>query len=140
MPRIQRILETALYVQDLERAANWYREVFGFAEMFSNDRLIALDVAPHSVLLLFKKGASDSTTVVPGGVIPPHDGGGRLHFALAVAGEDLEEWRDILEQKGVPLESEVSPRGGGHSLYLRDPDGNLVELAAPGIWSNDPKR
>jgi len=139
MPRIQRILETALYVQNLEQCAAWYQDVFGFAQMFSNDRLIALDVAPHSTLLLFRKGASDTTTVVPGGVIPPHDGMGRLHFALAIAHEDLEDWRELLEQKGVKLESEVNPRNGGHSLYLRDLDGNLVELAAPGLWSNDPK-
>lgn len=76
---------------------------------------------------------------MPGGVIPPHDGAGQLHFALAIAYEDLEEWRDILEQKDIAVESEVNPRGGGHSLYLRDPDGNLVELATPGLWPNDPK-
>ena len=39
------ILETALYVADIERAAEFYRRLFGFPTLLESDRLIALDVA-----------------------------------------------------------------------------------------------
>ena len=137
MPQINGILETALYVEDTAAAARWYQEVFGFAELFNEGRLIALAVAPHAVLLLFKKGASDGPNPSPGGIIPPHDGTGKLHFALSISADDLESWRDLLTSKQIEIEAEIAPPQGGHSLYFRDLDGNLVELATPGLWAND---
>ena len=50
-------------------------------ELSENERLVALNVADRNVLLLFPKGASTSPTVLPGGVIPPHDGSGDRHAA-----------------------------------------------------------
>ena len=43
MPHIQRILETAIYVDDLPRAKRFYGEVLGLSPMFEDDRLTALD-------------------------------------------------------------------------------------------------
>lgn len=52
------------------------------------------------------------------------------HFALAVASlEELRAWRDYLRSRGTDC-SEVLDRGRFWSLYLRDPDGNMVEIAA----------
>jgi catechol 2,3-dioxygenase-like lactoylglutathione lyase family enzyme len=136
-PRIRGILETALYVDNIEAAARWYSDIFGFPQLFNDGRLVALEVAPHAVLLLFKKGASFGPNVSPGGVIPPHDGTGQLHFALSIARDDLEYWRAHLKTKAVVMEAEIAPPQGGHSLYFRDLDGNLVELATPGLWPND---
>ena len=39
------ILETALYVSDIKRAAEFYRRLFGFPTLLESERLIALDVA-----------------------------------------------------------------------------------------------
>jgi hypothetical protein len=48
-------LETCLYVADLHRAAEWYRQLFGFPIIFQQeDRLRALQVANDQVLLLFR--------------------------------------------------------------------------------------
>jgi len=94
----------------------------------------ALDVAGRQVLLLFLKGASDRPNPVPGGVVPPHDADGRMHLAFAVPADDLPAWEGRLGELGVAVESRVQAPRGGTSLYFRDPDGHLVELATPGIW------
>jgi catechol 2,3-dioxygenase-like lactoylglutathione lyase family enzyme len=71
----------------------------------------------------------------PGGWIPAHEGSGRLHFAFAVAAEDLAAWEAHLAGEGIEIESRVDwPRG--RSVYFRDPDQHLVELVTPGLWAN----
>ena len=93
-------------------------------------------VKKASVLLLFQRGGSRKPIAVPGGVIPPHDGSGRLHFALAIPAAEFTAWQDRLAELGIGVESHVRWEGGGQSLYFRDPDDHLVELATPGIWPN----
>ena len=51
------------------------------------------------------------------------------HFAFAVdSAEEQEAWRDYLRGRGVEA-TDVFERGGFRSIYLRDPDGNIVEIA-----------
>src|SRR3954469_18984241 len=58
--------------------------------------------------------------------------GAAHHFALAVESEDeLEAWRGSLASRGVPC-TEVMDRRYFKSVYLRDPDGHIVELATAG--------
>jgi len=58
--------------------------------------------------------------------------GSTHHFALAVASEDeLSGWRDYLTSQGVAC-TEVMDRTFFKSIYLRDPDGHIVELASAG--------
>ncbi|MBG0811698.1 VOC family protein [Methylosinus sp. H3A] len=135
-PKIDGCLETALYVDDLARASRFYEEVLGLSPMFADQRLIAYDCGPRSVLLLFARGTTGEKVVLPGGEIPPHEGRGRLHFALAIRLEDLSLWERRLAEAGAPVEARMDWPRGGRSLYFRDPDGNLVELATPGIWKN----
>ena len=85
MPNLDRILETALYVDHLEQAADFYVNILGLRRLFRDDRLQAFSVGGQSVLLLFQRGASLETTRLPGGTIPPHDGHGPLHIAFAIA-------------------------------------------------------
>ena len=61
------ILETALYATDVKRLAEFYRRLFGFATLLENERLIALDVAGKSILLLFLQGGTTESFPVPGG-------------------------------------------------------------------------
>ena len=63
-----------------------------------------------------------------------HDGRGRLHLALSISADDLEAWRKRLSDGGVDVVGEYRWPRGGVSLYMRDPDGALVELATPGLW------
>ena len=134
MPSVHGILETALYVADPQVAAEFYGRVFGFDPLVESDRLVALDVAGRSVLLLFKQNATTEEFETPGGVIPGHGASGRSHFAFSIAAEDVDAWRQHLRAAGVAIESEVAWRGGAHSIYFRDPDGHLGELITPGFW------
>jgi len=134
-PTVDGIVESSLYVKDLDRARDFYQEVFGFPEILREEgRLQALGVAGKQVLLLFAEGRSTEPTDTPGGRIPAHDGHGRFHFALAIRADLREEWRTRLTGLGIAIESEVTCPGVGHSIYFRDPDGNLVELITPGCW------
>lgn len=136
MPKIQGVFETALYVDDVERSRAFYQELFGFEPFALDGRICALRVpngAAYQVLLIFKKGGTPVDIQTPGGVIPKHDGAGQLHMAFQVSDEEYGDWKNELEKRGVAIESEVQ-FGSARSLYFRDLDNHLIELATPGIW------
>jgi catechol 2,3-dioxygenase-like lactoylglutathione lyase family enzyme len=138
MPRIERVLETALYVKDIGRSVDFYRRVLGFGVLSKSgepERLAAMDVGGVHVLLLFKAGATTNDVNIPGGRIPGFDGGGNGHVAFPVPNEELRAWENRLAQHGIAIESSVKWERGGQSIYFRDPDGNLLELATPGVWA-----
>ena len=134
MPRVRRVLETALYVEDLDRAVQFYERVIGLSALSKGDRLAAMDAGEGTVLLLFLRGATASGASFDGGRIPPHDGAGPAHFAFAIGSGELDSWRRHFAAEDVEIESEVSWERGGKSIYFRDPDGHSVELATPGVW------
>jgi catechol 2,3-dioxygenase-like lactoylglutathione lyase family enzyme len=135
-PRVNGVLETALYVDDLDRACRFYQEILGFPVIFEErPRMAALGAGGTQVLLLFQRGGSVQGGQVPGGRIPAHDGAGPLHLAFAIDRDSLPEWERRLPEVGVAVESKVTWARGGASLYFRDPDGHSVELATPGLWS-----
>jgi catechol 2,3-dioxygenase-like lactoylglutathione lyase family enzyme len=41
----------------------------------------------------------------------------------------------LLASGGVTIEARNNWERGGRSIYFRDPDGHLLELATPGLWS-----
>ena len=128
------LLESSLYVEDLGRARDFYVGVLGLRVLREDERFCGLDVAGSTVLLLFVKGGTLEPVHMPGGTIPPHDGEGRLHLAFAVGRAELDRWERRLEEAGVLIESRADWPQGGSSVYFRDPDGHLVELATPGLW------
>ena len=125
-----------LRVHDLPRALRFYCDVLGCREERRLDEL---------GLVQLRAGASlidlvpvDSPLGRNGGdAPPPPEAGGRNmdHFALAVANFDEARLRAHLESHGVEP-GEVAQRygatGNGPSMYLRHPDGNVVELKGPG--------
>ncbi len=133
-PALQGVLETSLYARDLARTAAFYRELFQFKALVDSPRLVAFDIASRSVLLVFQAGATVDDVVEPRGTIPGHDGRGRLHLALSIAARDLDAWRARLLEHGIDIVGEYRWPRGGISLYIRDPDGALLELATPGLW------
>jgi catechol 2,3-dioxygenase-like lactoylglutathione lyase family enzyme len=135
MPAITRVLETALYFEDLPEAVAFYVNVMGLRVLDAGSRLVSIDAGQSTVLLLFKRGATMEGAQVPGGRIPPHDGGGPVHVAFAVAADALEGWEQHLLGHGVTIESRVGWDGGGRSIYIRDPEGHSLELATPGTWA-----
>lgn len=135
MPVIEGILETSLYVADLARSAAFYRDVLGFATLFESRRLIAFDAGKQGVLLLFPTDVEIGEVTDASGTVPGHGGSGRLHLAFAIAAQALPEWRERLSAQGVALTGEYKWRRGGVSLYFNDPDGHVLELATPGLWT-----
>jgi catechol 2,3-dioxygenase-like lactoylglutathione lyase family enzyme len=135
MPSLDGVLETALYVDDMARARRFYEEILGLAPIFEDARLTAYAVGGRSVLLLFRRGSALETVHMPGGTIPPHDGSGPLHIALAIGADALPDWEQHLAAHGVAIEGRTQWRRGGVSIYFRDPDNHLMELATPGLWT-----
>jgi catechol 2,3-dioxygenase-like lactoylglutathione lyase family enzyme len=134
MLQVRRVLETALYVEDLDRAVEFYQRVIGLNAIFRDDRLVAMEVGEGTLLLLFLRGVTASGVSFDKGWIPPHDGEGPAHFAFAIDSGDLKSWQRHLAAEGVDIESEVRWERGGKSIYFRDPDSHSVELATPGVW------
>jgi catechol 2,3-dioxygenase-like lactoylglutathione lyase family enzyme len=135
MPKIARILETCLYVDDLEGAGQFYERCFELTPMYADARMRAYALG-ETVLLLFPRGQSLKPVVTPGGTIPPHDGSGPLHIAFAVDANELPVWEQRLKHAGIAIEGRMRWPRGGTSLYFRDPDGHLLEVATPGLWVN----
>lgn len=134
MPRLNRIVETALYVEDLDRARDFYEGKLGLAPLLKTKTLFAYDVGGASVLLLFLRGGSLQTQSFDNGSIPSHDGSGALHIAFAIDAEELAAWEAKLAQLGIVVEGRMQWDRGSKSLYFRDPDGHMLELATPGLW------
>ena len=135
MPQLAGVLETSLYVEDLERSIRFYLEVMQFQKLVRDERFCALQADQRQVLLLFRKGASTQPSVIAGGTIPSHDANGQMHLAFAISAQELEPWERRLEQDQVVIESKVRWERGGQSIYFRDPDGHLLELVTPGCWA-----
>lgn len=136
MPKLNGVLETALYVQDMERARNFFENVIGLVPFNADHRFTAYDAGASTVLLLFLDGETLETVTLPKdmGTIPPHDGAGRLHVAFAISADDLAAWGKRLGDHAIAIEGLTHWPRGGESLYFRDPDGHLLELATPGVW------
>lgn len=128
------VLETSLYVNDLDRAVAFYEGVLGLRKIddgyFAGGRGAALQVGTGpSVLLLFR---AEITWL--GGELPAHGTRGAGHVAFRVEAEELSEWRHRLRERGIPIEKEFAFGDHPPSIYFRDPDGNSLELAVANIW------
>lgn len=129
---IHSVLETSLYVSDLDRAIAFYQGVLGLRKMaaFPAGRGAAFQVGMGpSVLLLF---LADLTLV--DGEFPPHGTRGPGHAAFRIEPGEIAAWRLRLQGHGVTIEREIVFGDNPPSLYFRDPDGNSLELAVAGIW------
>ena len=131
-PDVNGIVESSLYVESVARSVQFYERVFGFEPIDTDEkegvtdqtRLCALRAGDRSVLLLFKKGATDDT-----------DATGAIHVAFGIARSQLTAWEQWLANQGIAIEFRKTWKYGGEALYFRDPDGHLLEVVTPGVWS-----
>ncbi len=129
-PAVNGILETSLYVDRPLRSVEFYRRVFGFEviapeeEVTDDTRLCAMRAGDRNVLLLFKKGGTADT-----------DATGSIHVAFGIARSELASWEAWLQDLGIRIETRKTWNYGGQALYFRDPDGHLLEVVTPGVWS-----
>lgn len=134
MPGLNGIVETAIHSEDMARSRAFYEGVLGLEPIFSDSRLSAYAVGGRDVLLVFRKGATGETVHLASGTIPGHAGNGTLHLAFAIGRDELAQWEEHLARQGVAIEGRNDWSRGGRSIYFRDPDGHLLELATPGLW------
>ena len=128
--KIKAVVETAIYVDDLQAAGTFYGAVLGLPVIGKEPgRHVFFEAGEASVLLAFLAEAT-----LKGGPLPTHGATGPGHFALGIGAEVLDAWRKHLQGHGVTIEKEVEWPRGGKSLYFRDPAGNSVELVTPGVW------
>ena len=134
-PPIEGLLETALYVDDMARAAGFFGGVLGLPAILETPRLTAFDAGGSGVLLLFQRGLTAEDVVTDRGIVPGHHGEGRLHMAFRIAADTYDDWKAHLVAHGVTMRGEMTWPKGGRSLYFEDPDGNVLEVATPGLWA-----
>ena len=113
---------------DLERTIAFYRDTLGLPIVHDAPS----DDDPEARHVWFDGGDGDGYLTfmeyaeLPAGVVGV---GSTHHFALAVdSPEELDAWKGYLAEQGIET-SDVFERGGFRSLYLRDPDGHVVEIA-----------
>ena len=132
--KVNGILESALYFDKLEDAAEFYMDLFQFEILINTDRLVALKVGGTQVLLLFKKDGTLNEIVLPnGGIIPSHNGSVPVHMAFSIDLTTFDDWKNRLLERAIEIESVVQ-FNDGQSIYFRDTENHLIELATPGIW------
>jgi len=126
-----------LYVRDLERSRRFYATLLGWKEVASYGPLAAAFSSgrTHHELLLIQVGA-DATP------IPSEPRLGLYHFGLKLGDGDDELRQAIAELRaaGVPIVG-MSDHGVTHSVYIKDPDGNEIELyidVQPELWRDKP--
>jgi catechol 2,3-dioxygenase-like lactoylglutathione lyase family enzyme len=128
-PKNDGLLESSLYVENVARSTRFYEKIFGFRVISDfGERGCAMEAGNRQVLLLFQKDGSRQ-------IQTPHYGEGELHLALAVSASELPGWEAWLEQNGIAIEEKRTWERGGQSVYFRDPDRHLLEIATPGVWS-----
>jgi catechol 2,3-dioxygenase-like lactoylglutathione lyase family enzyme len=120
---IRRLDHVVVNVTDLDRALAFYCGVLGCTEeRRPMDTLVQLRAGTSMIDLMRKDKA-------PGGGAPNMD-----HFAVVIDPFDEAAIRRHLESRGV-APGEVFTRygaeGNGPSMYIHDPDGNMVELKGP---------
>ncbi len=127
-PKITGILETVLYVSDIDRAERFYLEVMGLTQIGKEPGRHVFFRVGSGVLLLFRAERTRRTTS-----LPPHGADGEIHVCFTASPLEYESWKTRIADRGIALLQETEwPRG--RSFYFRDPDGNLLEIADADIW------
>lgn len=130
------ILESALYVTDLEAAEAFYADVLGLERIARVDGRHVFFRCGRGVLLLFDAEATKEPPQ-PGArlPVPPHGTVGQGHLCFAATADGIERWKAHLAANGVAIEADFIWPKGGRSIYFRDPSGNSLEFAEPKIWN-----
>lgn len=129
------ILETALYVDDLDVAEAFYGGLIGLEKIAEIPGRHVFFRCGEGVLLLFVAEQTVKPPNNPAMPVPPHGTTGPGHACFRVAGDRLDAWRAHLEGQGVAIEADFCWPNGARSLYFRDPAGNSLEISEPKLWS-----
>lgn len=124
------ILETSLYVTDLQKAEKFYTHILGLVVHSKKEGRHVFFTLGNGMLLLFSASESSKETEL----VPPHGTKGAGHIAFSIEHSLFDTWREHLREKGVVIEKEVDWSDKAHSIYFRDPSDNSIELTTPITW------
>ena len=136
--QVKELGHLVLYVRDVEVSRGFYRDVLGWNEIVAVPNQMAMFSSgrTHHELLLIEVGP-DAAPVPDGCRV------GLYHFGLKVGTTDDElrkAMKDLVDA-GASLVG-TADHGVTHSLYIKDPDGNEIELyidVQPEAWREDPQ-
>lgn len=114
---VRGLCELTLQTTDPERLERWYSEIFGLRRVSRTPERIWLTAGPAARLGLWTPGEKEFGD----------EGGRHVHFAFRVAPGDLRTIARALGERGHPCRGPVEHEGGDRSLYVTDPEGNVVE-------------
>jgi catechol 2,3-dioxygenase-like lactoylglutathione lyase family enzyme len=138
-PVITGLDHVVLRVRDLERAKEFYCTVLGCTVEVYRPKLGLMQLRAGDALIDLVP--VDGTLGRAGGAAPAKEGRNMDHFCLRVAPFDAATISAHLRAHGIDA-GEVRDRygaeGSGPSLYLHDPDGNMVELKGPATSKEKP--
>jgi catechol-2,3-dioxygenase len=112
------ICELTLEARDLARLERFYVEVFGMETISRQDDRVWLACGERARLGLWLPGEKEFGD----------EGGRHVHFALSVDRGAMERLVEHLRAAGHEFRGPVEHEGGDRSLYLEDPEGNVVEV------------
>lgn len=135
------ILESALYVDDLDTAEAFYAQVMGLERITKVPGRHVFFRCGDGVLLLFNPRETVDPPAPDAKLpVPPHGAAGQGHLCFRGTEEEIERWKAHLIEHGVAIEADFrwpankDDPSGGRSIYFRDPAGNSLEIANPKIW------
>lgn len=129
-PKLDSVLETILYVDDLAAARSFYEDVLGLEPHGMQSELGIGYRLRWQMLLLFVPQLSSE----PGRLVPSHGASGPGHVAFSASPIEIEAWKQHLDSHGIPIEQDHSWPNGARSIYFRDPAGNSLEFTSPALW------
>ena len=110
--------ELTLETRDPALLERFYVEAVGLRVLAREGDRIWLAAGPNARLGLWTPGAKEFGD----------EGGRHVHFAFSAAPGRLDEVKSRLEARGAPVRGPEEHDGGDRSLYVEDPEGNVVEL------------
>jgi catechol-2,3-dioxygenase len=109
--------ELTLAAREPKRLARFYAAAFDLCEIARDDDRIWLAAGTRARLGLWTPGEKEFGD----------EGGAHVHFAFTVEPGTIDAIADRLRASGAEVEGPVEHEGGDRSLYVRDPEGNVVE-------------
>ncbi len=112
------LVELTLEVRDLEALEAFYSEVFGMRVLKREDDRVWLAAGDRARLGLWLPGEKEFGD----------EGGAHVHYAFSSPPGQLDALVERLGERGVPVRGPEEHPGGDRSIYLEDPEGNVVEV------------
>lgn len=126
-----KILETALYVDDLDAAKAFYTQVLGFQFYSEEPGRHCFLAGSDAMLLLFDANVTANEV---DGMVPSHGALGPGHVAFQIEPDEIEAYEKLLKTHQIEIEKRVTFGNGITSIYFRDPAGNSLEFATRALW------